>query len=740
MGSENVDNESLSETSQPDDTNKPEPTNHDSSVASKPKTEGQPPPKEEEALEGRKASAIDSVLVGGKDKENSPDSSEKRRTEKSFAPPPSERWQQFDSLERAQFPPDSNAVRAWSQDSSAARAIVVCGDDAEVTQGTAEQLAFEINQWEEVRKTSYHSEAYARYDSDQNIEVLLQANTKRCLVVGYWNNYGISQIVFDLDELSKAIKQQADKNFCLILWTRTRSLEDLRHPWPSNVKRCQLETPKRAPEPKATQSVDLFGKLFGHEVSSLHEVLAAGQQLIERTLARICVLFGELPETEIEVLLSSILKDETVTIPAQNKDDSAVTESALNLWKNGKALFLKNAGLQRIESTSGLRIGFATESVGEAAAQAAWSDSHSMMEIFSSIRESAILFSDESTAGRKDLFEGYINAVVLLAKKLPQLYGATWLDSISLEYLDWVRNETSDSASFGDSSGLAELLNALETMKNQHRRRALEDRFIRRMGYLCRYLTIHSLPMVEKFLTNLQQKRLHSIAWDLILELRNSELDSPEWIKKSLHNFPSDQLPDALEVMAFESLTGSSKMVEHSSMFAQWLPKDDKPPKNQLEHAALFFPPLCIKAWFIRCQYKRPPSFDLKKALELDSGTSESTNLRISDFWLSSLSSAHVSQILTKHFSTSLEKTDESQWAITVFKMLAVATTTDSMQSGVDLARKLRSSNPRRWNLLREFWRELMTNFQVEAKRASDRDESLIHQRYYECCRRLIQL
>lgn len=645
-------------------------------------------------------------------------------TESYMGPPPSDLWETLGVINvpaGTAIPGLEPQMEDWKERVKNARVVIVSGFDNETTQWAAEKLACDWKLWNDVRRTS-RGELTLRSFAE-HIKTLLLPKTPRCLVFAHWGHWQQHELVCHIHRLNDAARDYKHKEFGLVLWTHDTVVEYLvkQEKLPENVPCLRLPNYVKSAPSAATDRLCYEG-LFGFNADTPQAVVDAGQTLIERTLARILVLFGDLPEGDVDELLVALLGDTEISIKSQKSGENPTILKAVTLWRTSRVSFLRKAGLLCFSNHSPPKIGFATPDLRFKAEQAAWQDTQAMVEVFASVRDIAVLFSDESENVRRALFKGYVYAAAKLAIRAPRLYGATWLDSISKEYVAWIAHRAPNV----DLSKDHDLISILGAIRNADKRNVLWGRFIKRMADLCRFLTLEkaSAKMVESFLDSLAQRDLYHVLWRLILELRESDLDFPKWIRRLIHDSPDIRF-HILSFLAREAILDAQDAQHLTSLVANWLPATlDEAPKNAIEEAALQFPAILLDEWHDALfdpapknvrnrEWVKTKMLRMTRLLQLEISEDSATASRfktVRDYWLLCFQHSGFDAAVRKWRRDSADSTG---FALAMCLYQAVELSQPQGHKDIyDLADVVRRYDEKCWQSSRVYWRAMALFFQ----------------------------
>lgn len=508
------------------------------------------------------------------------------------------------------------APREWRSDG--ALAVVVAGHVDLETQWVAEHLAQAGNP-RDVRRINTLSLEKLGYLGYAGILRALSLEPERRLVLEYWAPFRAHELSRSIKELSEAVEHHVGNPCQLILWTRVGVIQDRMKDgsWPRNLALLVLEPSRVGVVPEQGEKhldSSFFRELFGAELTSVADVFRSGERSVERTLVRIAALFGALPTSDLDDLMTAALGGETISIlHGEEKEPRSVP--ARELWLGGKEFFLRKAGMARPSGGDRQQVGFPSQAVAEVAAAVAWADPEAMMELFVKTGSVSILFDRESEKRRKDLFDGYVNAAVTLARRTPGTFSRRWLTLIQQEYARWVRSVAPEIED--NSATLSETLSRLQQTAEVHDRLSwLWGHFAKRVGYLCRYLLADSEDIVEEFFDALLRWKLPELLWLLLREIRSRPYERyHHWIRRLLAESSQFRGP-LLEMLACDAVQEPDSGFETLRQFASWMPGPGAVATNPLEFAAAHAPfPLLDELY--RCHsLGRSFSFDLRPLLD----------------------------------------------------------------------------------------------------------------------------
>lgn len=492
-------------------------------------------------------------------------------------------------------------------------AVVVAGEIDIETQWVAEHVA-QAGSPSEVRRITTHS-----LSNHQFPEILREVGKtpRRCLVVDYWPSHVAEDLASSIEKLGDAVAGYSGAPCRLVLWTRKSDVARRRTEgsWPENIRFFSLARRADDNAPSSDEQARdeaFFLDLFGGALSSVPKLIRSRERAIERTLVRIAVLFGPLAVSDLDVLMSAALDDVEVPVRDEDNPEAHDVVPAQELWKMGKEMFLQNSALARSARDGDSIVAFPDPDVHAAASTAAWRDPEAMIDVFSATTKLGLLFDDESERRQRELFDGYVSALLSLAQHAPRSFGRLWLPLIRSDYAKWAQvTEIAD-----DADTLERALRRLVATESPATRRSHGRRLARRVGYVCRYLLVQSDDFVEEVLETLMRAAAYEILWWVLLEVRGRPYDGyHHWIKRLLAEAPLQVATGLTQALGREAVHDPAASLDTIRQFAEWLPS--APPTTGAAIAAAAGQlPLILLDEAYRChERRRDVALDLGRLL-----------------------------------------------------------------------------------------------------------------------------
>lgn len=516
------------------------------------------------------------------------------------------------------------------------RCAVVCGTNHSHVQWAATRLALNGGFGGCFRSTCT---ATTNLTFPQLINRISRRADPTCVVLNYFAPDDGRLFVLSHQRLEDALTEARKGRFGLILYLRSSVVASVikqGRGWPDNIPVLELRENRSdldhglEPIPPA----EFYQRLSAGGGHTLTSVLAAEPETyLPRTLARVAVLFPDLPVAYFEQLLRAIMATRStplVSLPKEG-EKAGVEYQAVSVWEAGKIAFERQTGLLRTTTEAAPRMSFGSPELTEAAANWAWQDPEAMFEMFSAVSQLNILFDDDSESGDRELFDAYISAGAQLARRTPITFGNRWLKSLFVEYNAWVRQRTG-----GDIPAQEDLLGLLKAIAQSEERRKLWRHFSTRFGVLARRLMLDgSGPLVERFLDQLARLSLRGLAVSIVQELAQA-LGSKRFERLvRLVNEGGHDVQEALVwQFAYEVCQepGAAGLVWES--MTGWLPVAGAPIKSPSEEVAVALPAAILDVMERRMTKVAPSDINLSELLDvtLKSGR------RIGEVWTEILS------------------------------------------------------------------------------------------------------
>lgn len=390
----------------------------------------------------------------------------------------------------------------------------------------------------------------------EDLEVYLSKKEEPvCIMLDFWTNVPRHSLQARMKPLSDMVAELSRyKKHGVILFTRPQLTANLRAhgEFPENVAPLEIEDNSPDKSRLGASGTELnpaggFEDIFLVSPSTLADLaLANEQQFIPRSLVRLCTLFPGISTGNFTRIISEIFRGKQIHLPSEGGSGPRGRVDVLELWKQSKIYFEKQAGLRQSSVQGRRTLDFASSTVKEEAERWVWQDGEAMFEIFQKVASAGVFFSDLSARENRDLYYGFLRAAVVLAREAPGHFTSQWLEELLDDFFKMVRSSEPSLELHGN-----DLLQMLVSLARDHNRTRLVGVFARRVADLANSLAEGALfEIVEEFLTRLLSSNLHSLAMEILLHSHKMDQEVRfRWIRRLIAETREDDLLTRIRIL-----------------------------------------------------------------------------------------------------------------------------------------------------------------------------------------------
>ncbi len=302
---------------------------------------------------------------------------------------------------------------------------------------------------------------------------------------------------------------------------------------------------------------------------------------IQRTVIRVSVLFGPLPEDRFSEFVVSALGDRSLDFTTgSGRTMTRSSRLAVDVWQELRPTILQECGLRLDTSRGSREIAFASPELALSAEAAAWQDGLAMWELLEALAETKgfVLFREDALDEQREVLGSCIAALGLVAKQLPDIFAKRWLPLLCKQCSRWLEGRMPIVIPPGSDPSLF-IPWLSEAFERNRRTRALRYQFCQRVGLVCMSLLSEpeSAAIVDRLITRLCDYGASLIAWKLCWNLRQVDAFTyAAHAKICLGRGSTDTFWAFIDDLAWESARSPLVAAANLGMISTWADSAEK--------------------------------------------------------------------------------------------------------------------------------------------------------------------
>jgi hypothetical protein len=279
---------------------------------------------------------------------------------------------------------------------------------------------------------------------------------------------------------------------------------------------------------------DKLEDLIGGGAESLESILTADEKMhIPRTLARLVVLFKGLAASSVEMLLQAALRDRLIEVTPATEKVEAKRVNAVELWRKGRNLFEKQAGVGRVGAEGQAPYKFESTAYAEKITDWVWSYPEELFELLLAIcKDRPIYFGDVTSDAERNMYWEFASTASMIAVQAPGLFAMRWRELMEIDLRSWLERQSGAQVAKEDLLGMLVLIDQTQEFTRYWWRSVV------RLGDLCGRLTVAQAGKVaEDFIFQMLARGLHAMAFEVVVAMEESctEENREKWFARIIN-------------------------------------------------------------------------------------------------------------------------------------------------------------------------------------------------------------
>ncbi|WP_038164522.1 hypothetical protein [Verrucomicrobium sp. BvORR106] len=279
---------------------------------------------------------------------------------------------------------------------------------------------------------------------------------------------------------------------------------------------------------------DKLEDLVGGSAESLESLLTSDEKMhVPRTLARLVVLFQGLAASSVEMLLQGALRERMIEVTPATEKVEAKRINAGELWRKGRGMFEKQAGVGRGGADGQAPYKFESTAYAERITEWVWSYPEELFELLLTIcKDRPIYFGDVTSEAERNTYWEFASTASMIAVQAPGLFAMRWRELMESDLRSWLEKQSGVQVAKEDLLGMLVLIDQAHEFTRYWWRSAV------RLGDLCGRLTVAKAGRVaEDFIYQMLARGLHAMAFEVVVAMEEScsEENRLKWFSRIIN-------------------------------------------------------------------------------------------------------------------------------------------------------------------------------------------------------------